>query len=271
MSSDWERDAGSAIALGFAARRNRKVKRRLLEATAGDLAEGEKLRVVSYATRGNAPAIMWWEGGVLVILYVVLFTPLAASFRGILLIGSFCATALWIAHITMSKRWLGVVLTGRRLILFRRAAPPQRLRGVPFDFTAALLDVSCGHVSLQNARQDLFSPTGVAFLVRFDDTVAHGPMKLTFGGLNQADGEAFRDALTGADSSTPDLIQPDPIQPSQDRTGGHARALPARRRALPFVPLALVLLAFAGLWVYRWTSAGSTQADHSPAYLPKGT
>src|SRR5260370_195264 len=55
-----------------------------------------------------------------------------------------------------------------------------------------------------------------------------------------------------------------PLAPRRQRSGGVAartgvaRAVPVRRRGLALVPLAVVLLAAAGLLVYRATSAGNT-------------
>jgi hypothetical protein len=192
VSSDWERNVGSVIGLAAAHGWNRRVKRRLFEATVGDLAQGEKLCAVTYATRGDPPVILYWEAGVLAIWFVVMFLSVAASFQGILVLGWFCAAALWFAQILIGKRWVGVVLTDRRLILFRKAALLQRLRGIPFDFIAPLLEVSLAHTLLQSSRPAVFTGLpGMGLILGFDDTVGHDPVKLSFGGFGTADGEAF--------------------------------------------------------------------------------
>lgn len=85
-------------------------------------------------------------------------------------------------------KWLGVVLTDRRLIVYR-AAVGGRVKGV-------LLDVPRGQVSAQRFRSYPVD-FGASLVLRFDETVGHGPLKLVFNAYSQRDAEALRDALTG--------------------------------------------------------------------------
>jgi len=190
MSSDWEQSVGSAvgseIALAVASRRIRKIKQRLIEATVGGLAQGEELRVVTYAQYGNIPAIIWWELGVLAILVVAIFLPFTAAFQILLVVGYCCGFALWFAHVLLFLKTLGVVLTDRRLILFHQAAVTRRLRGV-------LLDVPRDHVSHEFRPGPL--NFGVKLVLRFDDTIGHAPIKLNFSTALQLDAKAMHAAL----------------------------------------------------------------------------
>ncbi len=186
MSSDGGQSVGSEIGLALASRRIRKIKQRLIEATVGGLAQGEELRVVTYAQYGDPPAIIWWEAGVWAILFVAALLPFTASFQNLFLFAFFCAVALWTAHVLITLKTLGVVLTNRRLILFHQAAVTRRLRGV-------LLDVPRDHVSHEFRPYPL--NWGVRLFLRFDDTIGHAPIKLIFSAFLQLDAEAIHAAL----------------------------------------------------------------------------
>ena len=183
------RSAGAAVGGAVVGHWVRGVKQRLRKASAAGLAQGEQLYVVTYAQHGDPPVIIWWEFAILAIWFVVMLLPFAASFENVLLIGWFCALALWIAHVWISLRWLGVVLTDRRLIVFRLARVTQQLRGV-------LLDVPRALVSLE-FRPYRPSIIGVRVFLSFDDTVGHRPIKLIFGSATMADAKALRAGLTG--------------------------------------------------------------------------
>jgi hypothetical protein len=183
--TDLGRSAGGAVVGHWV----RGVKQRLRKASAAGLAQGEQLYVVTYAQHGDPPAIIWWESAILAIWFVVMFLPFAASFENVLLIGWFCAAALWIAHAFISLRWLGVVLTDRRLIVFRLARVTQQLQGV-------LLDVPRQQVSLE-FRPYRPSIIGVRVFLRFDDSLGQAPIKLIFGSATMDDAKPLRAGLTG--------------------------------------------------------------------------
>jgi hypothetical protein len=181
MRSDLGSGVGATLALALMPRRNRWVKRRLLEATVGCFAHGENMRVVSYAVRGNRPAIICWEAGVLAVWIIVILG--VSLFVTWLIVGFFCALALWIAHLWISLKWVGVVLTDQRLILFRQAVLLRRLRGVPFDFKKVMLEVLHDQMSLRWSRGNQFK--ALALILAFDHTVGHAPIRLVFPGYNQ--------------------------------------------------------------------------------------
>jgi hypothetical protein len=115
-----------------------------------------------------------------------------------------------------------------RLIVFRQASLRQRLRGVPFDLTGALLDVSRAHVWVQLSRQNVFSGfPGIGLMLGFDDSVGHDPIKLTFSAFNQPDGEALMFVVHDPESQRTRPLQTPPagrnhsgaVHPSGPATG----------------------------------------------------
>jgi hypothetical protein len=82
---------------------------------------------------------------------------------------------------------LGVVLTNRRLIVFR-ASMGGRLKGV-------LLDVPHGQVSVLRFRSYPLN-FGASLALRFDEAVSRSSLKLIFNAYGQQRAKALRDALT---------------------------------------------------------------------------
>jgi len=171
-------------------RDSRRPEQRLRRAAVGRLAQGEELQVVTYANPGGSdspggyPAIIWWEAGVLAIWFIVMVvTSLAA-----LVVGFFIADALWIAHLVIGLKWVGVVLTNRRLLLWSAAPVTKRLGEV-------LLDVPRGQASVQ-----AFHRRTPSLVLGFDETVGHAPIKLIFRGQFRTDGLTLHRLLTGVSS-----------------------------------------------------------------------
>lgn len=94
-----------------------------------------------------------------------------------MVIASLCAFVLLVVYVLISRKWLGVVLTDRRLLLWSTAPVTRQLRGV-------LLDVPRGHVSMP-----------LLFVVRFDETIGHAPISLSFRGEFTPDGVILHRAL----------------------------------------------------------------------------
>ena len=145
----------------------------------GRLARGEELLVVAYARHGLPPPILRVAAVALTICCLALTVvrpPMPV------LVGSLGAAALLLAYLLISQRWLGVVLTDRRLLLWSTVPVTRRPRGV-------LLDVPRGHVSI-----------GSTSMLRFDENAGHAPVRLIFGGEFHADESALFRVLAG-DSS----------------------------------------------------------------------
>jgi hypothetical protein len=168
------------------------------------------VRLVSYAVRGDPPAIIWWEAGVLAVWFIAMLVTSLFVTSLPLIFGFFFTGLLWLAHALLSMKWVGVVLTNRRLILFRQAAVLQRLRGVPFDFTKPMLEVSPDHMSVQWTRGHPFKSMKGPILT-FDNSVDHDPIKLSFGSFNLDDGPTLFYATLPASKSgrVPPASSPD--------------------------------------------------------------
>jgi WD40 repeat protein len=158
--------------------RTRRLKERLRAAAVGRLGQGEELLVVTYAQHDRSPAIIW-RAGVVLAFWCFALGIVRAPLP--LIVASLCVFVLLLAFVLIRRKWLGVVLTDRRLLLWSTARVTRQLRGV-------LLEVPRGQVSMQHTS-----------VLRIDGTVGDAPISLMFRGEFAPDEVILQRALASSE------------------------------------------------------------------------
>lgn len=194
MSDDLRRGIGE-VASG---RRYQVAQRKLAQAAASYLDEGEKL-VAPGAVGSRGGQILWLSGyGALVVaaIIIILSRGSLGAAGYVVLIACGVLAVLLVLLAARFTRSYAVILTDRRLLLFRASNVGQRLQGI-------FLAVPPGEVSA--AFQDRWWWGGAVLSLEFSPATGQAPMQLHFDNVHRLGARYIHDALTtpasGADAS----------------------------------------------------------------------